>query len=669
VEDGRDSGAEEGKLLWEPTEELKDRTNIVRYMRWLAQRYGRVFDSYGALWAWSVEDLDGFWSSIWDFFDVQSSAPPTRALADRTMPGTVWFPGVALNYAEHALRRRDEHLALVFRSEDGPIGSMTYAQLSEQVAAAAAGLRRLGVGRGDRVVGLLPNVPETVIAFLATASLGAIWSCCSPEFGVASVVDRFRQIEPKVLLATDGYRYGGRTFDRRDAVQELVSALPSLETVVIVPRMNGGEGEREGAASRRTGAGPTVLVWSDLLEKPAELTFERVPFDHALWVLYSSGTTGLPKAIVHGHGGILLEQYKALSLHLDLRPEDRFFWFTTSGWMMWNMLVSGLLVGCTVLLYDGSPAYPDMNALWRFAEETGMTYFGASAPYIQGCRKAGIRPGHELDLSRLKGLGSTGAPLSPEGFEWVYREVSGDLLLGSVSGGTDVCTAFVLSCPLLPVRSGEIQCRGLGAKVEAFRPDGRPVLNEVGELVITEPLPSMPVSLWNDPEGRRYRESYFDVFPGVWRHGDWIKVTDRGSCVIYGRSDSTLNRGGVRMGTSEFYSVVEELPEVLDSLVVDTSQLGVEGKLLLFVVLAPGAQLDDALRQRIRQSLTRNLSPRHVPDAMSAIDAVPRTLNGKKMEVPVKRILAGAPVEQVMSKDAMSNPESLEYFVALARSG
>jgi len=652
----------EGTLLWEPSAEGKARANITAYLRWLEQSRGLAFDTYAQLWQWSVIDIEAFWGSVWDYFRILSSGSSAGVLASEGMPGATWFPGVELNYAEHALRRRDDHPALLFASEGMPIGTLTYAQLYQQTAAVAAELRRLGVGRGDRVAGYLPNIPEAVIAFLATASIGAIWSCCSPEFGVSSVLDRFRQIEPRVLFAVDGYRYGGRPYDRIGALGDLLPNLPSVGTTVMIP----GPEPRPEKEPGPPGPG-RALQWRDLLGGPGELAFERVPFDHPLWVLYSSGTTGLPKAIVHGHGGILLEQLKELSLHLDLTPDDRFFWFTTTGWMMWNMLISGLLLGTTVLLYDGSAAYPDLNALWRFAETTRMTYFGASAPYIQSCRKAGIQPGRDFDLSQLRGIGSTGAPLSPEGFQWVYEAVKSDLLLGSVSGGTDVCTAFVGSCPILPVRAGELQCRALGASVEAFSAAGDSVVDEVGELVITQPLPSMPVRFWNDPDGRRYQESYFDTFPGVWRHGDWIKVTSRGSCVIYGRSDATLNRGGVRMGTSEFYRVVEALPEVLDSLVVDTSELGAESRLFLFVVLQDGVLLDDACRRRITQALARELSPRHAPDAIYAIEQVPRTLNGKKLEVPVKRILAGAPAAGIISHDAMSNPESLRFFEDLAR--
>jgi acetoacetyl-CoA synthetase len=505
----------------------------------------------------------------------------------------------------------------------------------------------------------MPNIPQTLVAFLAVASIGAVWSSCSPEFGIRSVVDRFRLIEPKVLFAVDGYRYNGRPYQRLEAVAEIQRHLSTLEATVVVPYLD---------AQPLTAGLANVKLWDHLFGETAELSFEPVPFEHPLWVLYSSGTTGPPKAIVQGHGGILLEHLKALSLHLDLTSEDRFFWFTTTGWMMWNFLISGLLLGMTIVLYEGSPGYPDMRALWQFAEETGMTYFGTSAPYILSGMKAGIEPGREFNLSRLRAVGSTGSPLPPEGFRWVYDKVKTDLLLGSVSGGTDLCTAFVLSCPILPVRAGEIQCRGLGARVEAYDEQGHPVVGEVGELVITEPLPSMPLFFWNDPDDQRYLASYFEAFPGVWRHGDWIKIAPQGSCVIYGRSDSTLNRAGVRMGSSEFYRVVEELPEVMDSLVVDTGQLGSEGRLLLFVVLRSGLSLDEPLQARIREKIRQELSPRYVPDEIYAISEVPCTLNGKKLEVPVKRILSGTPPERAVTPDAISNPRSINFFIDLARS-
>jgi acetoacetyl-CoA synthetase len=647
--------------MWTPSPERIERANLTRYQRWLAERRGLRFGSYDELWRWSVKDLDGFWSSIWEFFEVGGPAP-APALAERRMPGARWFPGATLNHAELSLRRHDDHPALVFGSETGELGSIDYAELGRRVAAAAAGLRGLGVGKGDRVVAYLPNVPETVIAMLATASIGAVWSSCAPEFGVSSVVDRFAQIEPKVLVAVDGYRYNGRWHDRRDALAEVRRRLPTLEATVLVtgPGREGGDPAGD-LGGRARGAVP----WGRLLEDGAgaELAFEPVAFDHPLWVLYSSGTTGLPKAIVQGHGGIALELLKSISLHLDLGPADRFFWFTTTGWMMWNFLVGGLLLGTTVVLYDGSPGHPDMGALWRFAERSAMTYFGTSAAFVLASMKAGAEPAREVDLSALHSIGSTGSPLPPEGFAWLYEHVTPDVLVGSTSGGTDVCTSFVTSCPLLPVHPGEIQCRSLGAKVESFDEQGRSVVGQVGELVVTEPLPSMPLFLWNDPDG----ESYFSTWPGVWRHGDWIEITERGSCIISGRSDSTLNRGGVRMGTAEFYRVVEGLDEVVDSLVVDASDPGGEGRLLLFVVLRPGTELDEELEQRIRAAVRAELSPRHVPDRIAAVAEVPRTLSGKKLEVPVKRVLAGVPLEQAVSQGALANPDAIHQVVALAR--
>jgi acetoacetyl-CoA synthetase len=637
--------------LWRPSADRVERANMTRYLRWLGERRGIELGSYDQAWRWSVDDLDGFWSSIWELFGVGGPAP-SPALAERRMPGARWFPGARLNHAELSLRRRDDHPALLFANEAGERGTVSYAELARRVAAAAAGLRRLGVAKGDRVVAYLPNVPETVVAMLATASIGAIWSSCAPEFGVSSVVDRFAQIEPKVLVAVDGYRYGGVWRDRRDALAEIRRRLPTLTATVLL-------GDQ---------AGDGTVAWEQLLGGgEAEPAFEEVAFDHPLWVLYSSGTTGLPKAIVHGHGGIALELLKSLALHLDLGPADRFLWFTTTGWMMWNFLVGGLLLGATVVLYDGSPGHPDMGALWHLAASSGITYFGTSAAYVLACMKAGIEPAGDVDLSRLRSIGSTGSPLPPEGFAWLYRHVAADVLVGSVSGGTDVCTAFVESCPLLPVYPGEIQCRALGAKVEAFDEQGRSVVGRVGELVITEPLPSMPLRFWNDPDGERYRDSYFSTWPGVWRHGDWIEITPRGSCVISGRSDSTLNRGGVRTGTAELYRVVEGLDEVVDSLVVDVSEPGGDGRLLLFVVLRPGVELDDGLRRRIEAALRAELSPRHVPDEIHAIAEVPRTLSGKKLEVPVKRVLTGTPLDEAVSEGALANPEAVHEVVALAR--
>ncbi|MBO0686099.1 MAG: acetoacetate--CoA ligase, partial [Candidatus Dormibacteraeota bacterium] len=540
----------EGEVLWEPSEEQKRATNLARYMDWLATTRGLHFGDYQELWRWSVTDLEAFWASIWDYFQVGPPGAYQRVLADPHMPGARWFEGAELNYAARALKRRDGHPALLFRSEAHGLDrlqTVTYAELAERVAAVRAGLRRLGVARGDRVVAYLPNIPEAVIGFLAAASLGATWSSCSPDFGTRAVVDRFRQIEPKVLLAVSGYCYNGRDIDRSRELADIRRSLPTLTATVVVD---------SGVA---LGAPEGAVPWEELASRPGALEFEPVPFDHPLWVLYSSGTTGLPKGIVHGHGGIVLEHLKALSLHQDLSGEDRFFWFTTTGWMMWNYLAGALLIGATAVLFDGSPGHPDLGTLWELAQDARVTYFGTSAPYIQGCMKAGIEPGRRFDLSSLRALGSTGAPLSPEGFRWVVEQVKADIPVESVSGGTDCCAAFVQSCPLLPIRAGELQCAALGAEVKAFDLNGRAVVDEVGELVITAPMPSMPLYLWNDPDGSRYQESYFAMYPGVWRHGDWIKITERGSAIIYGRSDSTLNRGGVRMGTSEFYRVVEEL--------------------------------------------------------------------------------------------------------------
>lgn len=644
----------EGDLLYTPSPESVRQSNLTRYMAWLRRERNLDFADYASLHAWSVRDLGAFWRSIVDFFEVEFHDPEGEVLRG-TMPDAHWFPGASLNYAEYALKKRDDELALIAVNEAGARVTMTRAQLAERVARAASGLGRLGVHVGDRVAAFLPNVADTLVLFLAAASLGATWSSCSPEFGVGSVLDRFKQIEPKVLLASVGYRYGGKTYDRSQAVRQIARGLESLEHVVEVPVLGGGSLDLD-----------DLIGLDELMAHHEELRFESVPFEHPLWVLYSSGTTGLPKPIVQGHGGILLEHLKALSLHCDLKADDRFFWFTTTGWMMWNFLISGLLVGTPVVLYDGSPAHPDLGALWAMAEREAVTYFGTSAPYLIACKKAGLRPNADHDLGRVRALGTTGAPLPADGFGWVYQNVSQTLHLGSVSGGTDVCTAFVLSCPHLPVHAGEIQVNGLGCKVEAYDPDGKPVLGEVGELVLSAPMPSMPVFFWGDDDGSRYRDSYFSVYPGVWRHGDWIKFTEHGGSIIYGRSDSTLNRGGVRMGTSEFYRLIEGLDAIADSLVVDTGSLDVEGKLLLFVVLARGHTLNEELVKRIGTLLRSELSPRHVPDEIRAVRSVPRTLNGKKMEVPIKRIFNGVPVERAVNRDTLSDPNALDEYVALA---
>jgi acetoacetyl-CoA synthetase len=652
----------EGTRLWEPSEEFKENARISDYMKWLKAERDLAFESYNDLWEWSVTDLEGFWASVWEYCGVGASQPYETVLAKRDMPGAEWFPGARLNYAEHVLENAEGRLeepALVHQSEVRALGEVSWGELRDRTAALATGLRAMGVERGDRVAAYLPNIPEAVIGLLACASIGAVWSSCSPDFGAGSVVDRMKQIEPKVLLAVDGYRYGGKDYDRTDVVAKLQEEIPTIQQTVFLPYV---------AEDPDTSRLENVVMWEDVLSEHegAEVSFEQVPFDHPLWVLYSSGTTGLPKAIVQSQGGILLEHLKKAVLHIDLGPEDRFFWFTTTGWMMWNMLVGGLLSGATALLYDGNPGYPDMNVLWEFAGKTGMTCFGTSASYITACEKAEIEPGKDFDLSSLKSIGSTGSPLPPEGFEWVYEHVKRDLWLFSTSGGTDLCTAFVGGVPLLPVRAGELQARGLGARVEAFDENGDPVVDDVGELVITEPMPSMPIYFWNDPGEERYRESYFGVYPGVWRHGDWIKVKDDGSCVIYGRSDSTINRGGVRMGTSEIYSAVDKLDEVADSLVVDVPRDGGNSFMPLFVVLQEGVELDDDLEGRIKSSIRDNASPRHVPNEIFVVADIPKTLNGKKLEVPVKKILSGTPPEKAASKESLSNPESLDRFVELA---
>ena len=639
------------ELLWTPSAERIERAWLTRYQRWLSSERGLEFDDYQELWRWSVDDLDGFWSSIVEFCEVRFDEPARAVLGSRRMPGAEWFPGARLSYPEHIFRRRDpEAVAIRHASEVRPVGEWTWSRLRGETAAIAAGLRSLGVGPGDRVAAYMPNIPETVAAFLACASIGAVWSTAAPEFGARSVVDRFSQIEPKVLLAIDGYRYGGRDHDRRAAVDEIAAALPSVRRVVRLGYLDG-SGWDEG-----------------FLGTGAELEFAPVAFDHPLWVLYSSGTTGLPKPIVHGHGGILIEQLKKGHLHLDAHPGERLFWFSTTGWMMWNFLVGVLLTEASIILFDGNPGYPDMGRLWDLAQETGMTTFGTSAAFVAACMKAGITlRGDGRSLSALQAVGSTGSPLSPEGFRWIYDELGNDTWLFSTSGGTDMCTAFVGGVPTLPVFLGELQGRMLGASVEAWDPSGRPLVDEVGELVITQPMPSMPLFFWGDTDGSRYRESYFDMYPGVWRHGDWIKVTSRGTAVIYGRSDSTINRGGVRMGTSEIYRAVLSLDEVVDALVVDIPRDGTEGWMPLFVVLRDHASLDDALVDAIRRRIRADVSPRHVPDEIVQIPEVPRTLSGKVLEVPVKRILSGTPAEEAASRESLANPAALDYFVTLSR--
>jgi acetoacetyl-CoA synthetase len=633
------------RVLWRPSPERIERAWITSF----ARAVGRE-GPYEELRRWSVEDLDGFWAAVWEHFDVRASKPYERVLARSEMPGARWFEGAELSYPEHMFRGRDDDaVAIRHASELRELSDVTWGELRAQTAGIAAGLRDLGVERGDRVVAYVPNIVEAVAAFLACAALGATWSSCSPDFGVRSVVDRFAQIEPKVMLAVDGYRYGGRDFDRADTVERIAAEIPTLEHVVRLGYLDGSG-------------------WQDGFLGDRELEFAQLPFDHPLWVLYSSGTTGLPKAIVHGQGGILIEQLKKLHLHVDAHEDDRVFWFTTTGWMMWNFLVGVLLTPASIVLYDGNPGTPDLGALWDLAERAGITVFGTSAAYVGACMKGDVEPGRGRDLSRLNAVGSTGSPLPPEGFDWIYEHLGADTWLFSTSGGTDVCTAFVGGVPTLPVYEGELQARSLGAAVEAWDEEGRSVVGEVGELVITKPMPSMPLYFWGDEDGSRLREAYFDMFPGVWRHGDWIEITERGTAIISGRSDSTINRGGIRMGTSEIYSAVLALDDVVDALVVDIPNRPThpDGWMPLFVVLREGAELDDDLIAAIRKRIREDCSPRHVPDEVHAVAEVPRTLSGKVLEVPVKGILMGRPPDEVASRDSLANPDALDVFADLA---
>jgi acetoacetyl-CoA synthetase len=646
----------EGQVLWSPPEDARERYELGRYLGWLQAERGLDFADYDELWGWSVTDLDGFWSSIWEFFEIRAHAPYECVLRSRGMPDVEWFPGARLNFAEHMVGRDEDvdRVAVVARSQSREPFEVTFGELREQVARARAGLERLGVGPGDRVVAYVPNIPEALVGLLASASLGAIWATCPPEFGPRSVLDRLGQLEPKVLLAVAAYRYGDKLVDRREQVNAVRGGLPSLEAVVHVPFVGGDEDALPGA-----------LGWEELLGEPGPLEFDPLPFAHPLYVLFSSGTTGLPKAIVHGHGGILVEALKNHGLSWDMQPGDRLQWFTTTAWMMWNALVSTLLLRASIVMIDGNPSYPDIALQWRLAEEARPTMLGLSPAFIIACRKEGIEPGRSFDLSSLRSLGVAGSPLPLEGFEWLYDQLGPEIFLNNGSGGTDVCTGIVQGNPLIPVYAGEIAGRCLAVASAAYSPEGEPVVGELGELVITEPMPSMPVAFWNDPDGSRYRAAYFEHFPGVWRHGDWIMFTERGSSVITGRSDATLNRGGVRLGTSELYSVVEEIEEVLDSLVVHLED---SDELLLFVVLRPGVELDDELRAQIAGLIRAALSPRHAPDAIVAVPAIPRTLTGKKLELPVKRILTGTDVREVVSRDALVDPDAIEPFADYARS-
>ncbi|MHB8296378.1 MAG: acetoacetate--CoA ligase [Acidimicrobiales bacterium] len=648
----------EPAILWRPSAERVADAEITRYLRWLQERRGLKFDGYNSLWKWSVDQPEDFWGSLWDFFDIQASRPYEAVLVGGSMPGVRWFPGARLNFVEQVFRYGDPTKpAILFASEDHDVAAISWLELRRQVGAFAASLRGMGVGPGDRVVGYLPNIPQAVVAFLASASIGAVWTACAPDFGTLSVLDRFRQLEPTVLVAVDGYHYGGRELDRRAVVAELRKELPSLTHTVLVSQLG-----------LEPPAGVDALsTFEEMIAQDREVTFAQVPSDHPLWVLFSSGTTGLPKGIVHSHAGALLEHLKVASLGIDLTSDDCFFWFTSTSWVMWNLVVSGLLVGATIVLYDGSPSYPDLGRLWQLAQECQITSFGTSAASILACAKANLRPGESYRLSSLRSIGSTGSPLPPSGFRWVYQAVKSDLWLYSISGGTDIAGALVGGSVTLPVWEGEIQARCLGARVEAWNEAGQPLLGELGELVVTGPMPSMPIYFWNDPDGTRYHDAYFDTFPGVWRHGDWITITERGTAIIHGRSDSTLNRMGVRMGTADIYEAVERLPEVREALVIGAEQPDGSYWMPLFVVLESGRVLDDPLRERINDAIRSGVSPRHVPDEIIAVGGIPHTLTGKKLEVPVKRLLQGTPVASALSLGAIDDPSLVSYFVDLGR--
>ncbi len=654
-------GTVAGEVLWTPRPDQIAPTRLVAYMRWLATERGLNFDSYNALWRWSVDELETFWQSIWDHFDVQADGSCDPVLGSSTMPGAQWFPNARLNYAEHVFRRATvERPALIARSEDTGTHEVSWAQLQRDTGAFAAHLRQLGVGPGDRVASYMPNRPETVVAFLACASIGAIWSSCAPDMGASVVLDRFRQIEPKVLLAVDSYSYNGKTHDRSELVDELLLGLPTVRHVIHVA------GPVCRAASHKPPAWRDRLSWLDAISVESDLSFERLPFQHALWIVYSSGTTGLPKAIVHSQGGIVLTHLKTMALQHDLRPGDRLLFLGGTGWIVWNLQLGALLTGASIVLYDGNPAWPDSTALWRFIDAQRVTLFGCGAAYLINCMKDGLRPRDVVALDSLRAINATGSPLPVDAYEWVYDAVKSDLWLASISGGTDIASGFVSCAPTLPVNAGEIQCAELGVAAYAFNEQGEAVIDEVGELVVTKPMPSMPIYFWGDPDNRRYLESYFEMYPKLWRHGDWIRFTSRGTSVIYGRSDSTINRHGIRMGTAEIYRVVEQLPEVRDSLVVDLEYLGRPSFMPLFVVLAAGLTLDEDLKTRIAQQIRSKASARHVPNQIYQVDEIPRTLTGKKMEVPVRKLLLGAAPDKVASADAMVNPKSMGFFLRLA---
>ncbi|MEU5842607.1 acetoacetate--CoA ligase [Rhodococcus sp. NPDC047139] len=640
---------------WTPTQVDVEQANVTGFTRFVEERHGLDLPDYRALWQWSVDEPGEFWQAVWDAFDVISHTDPGPALADPSMPGAVWFPGARLNFVEYVFRERPPgEPAVVHLDEEGTRREIGWAELERRTAALAATLRAHGVREGDRVVGYLPNIPEAVVSLLATASIGAVWAGCGQDYAAPAAIDRLGRLEPSVLITATGYRYAGRWHDRTDEVNRLRTSMPDLKLTVVV---------LTGASPQETG-GHTgeILDWQDAVSVEDSLEPLPVPFDHPLWVVFSSGTTGPPKGLLHGHGGVLLEHLKSLSLHLDLRPGDRFFWYTSPSWMMWNYLMSGLLLGCTVVTYDGAPSHPEVDRLWRIAAEEQVTVLGTSPGYVLACIKGGVVPHADHDLSALRGVGVTGSTLPAASSSWLSRNAGEHVQVMSISGGTDVVTAFVGAVPTVPVWPGEISVPCLGVAVDAFDPAGRPVRGEVGELVVTAPMPSMPVRFWNDPDGNRYRDAYFSVYPGVWRHGDWITITERGTFEMHGRSDSTLNRHGVRMGSADIYQAVESLPEIVEALVLGVEQPDGTYRMPLFVVLADGVSLDEGLKERIRAAVREHASPRHVPDEIVAAPGVPHTRTGKKLEVPLKRILQGAEPGRVVERTAIDAPELLDWY-------
>jgi acetoacetyl-CoA synthetase len=649
------------KMLWKPDKTFIENSNLNHFKEWVKTNYQLSFNNYEEIWEWSVSQPANFWECIWEYFEVISHSPYINVMSDDDMPNTKWFEGSTLNYAEHIFKNKsDEYPAILFKSEQQDLTEISWDELESKVAAFKSFLLKSGIKKGDRVVAFLPNIPEATIGFLATISIGAIWSCCSPDFGINSVVDRFLQIEPKVLIAVDGYQYNGKPYPKADVVNEIKNRIQTIETVVYIPYYDSDSNEADVSG---------CVLWEKAIENTSvELTFDPVPFDHPIWVLYSSGTTGIPKAITHSHGGVLLEHLKYLAFHNDVHQGERFFWFSTTGWMMWNFVQAALLRGATIVLYDGSPGFPDLNLLWGFAEEAKIHHFGTSAPFLIACQKKELNPKEDFDLSSLRSVSSTGAPLPPESFEWVYSHIKENVWLCSMSGGTDVCTAFIGGCPFEPVYVGEIQSRALGCKLLSFNELGDEVIDEVGEMVITEAMPSMPIYFWNDPDNQRYLASYFEMYPGgIWRHGDWVRITSRGSIVIYGRSDATLNRHGIRIGTSEIYRAVDKIKEIKDSLIINLELSGGRHYMPLFVVTEDNVNLDDELKTKINNQLRSEYTPRHVPDEIIAINEIPYTISGKKLEAPVKKIMMGIPVEKAANIDSLKSPDALNFFIDFAK--